>query len=291
MSSTNKTVTNTIDVEQSIHELVTVNGGAFSDEQVADLFSKNCLLQEDNIKRRTWIHALTGLVIFLGIFNVASLLVAIRVSKSTLVNPTSGALTIPGSNACVSAVAAGEEHVITMQDDHRCVNSDEMERMWNSAMAGTPASALQNFVDKNQAIVSMGFPLLPLDPPLMTLTRASWALMGTRLRALTLPAKGAAVVPALSKVEGAAAGSNMDSKKKVKRKQDVLFASKRGPDVWPLVNPCLVPLQDRLPLFEEEKRTVASCAMEWNCWRKRPTQMQTNEVLSKTDRRLVGLSF
>jgi hypothetical protein len=120
MSSINKTVTDAIDVEQSIHELVTVNRGAFSDEQASDLFSKNCLFQEDNVKRRTWIHALTGLVIFLGVFNVASLLVAVRISKSALVNPTSDTLTIPGSNTCVFAVAAGEERVITTQDDCCC---------------------------------------------------------------------------------------------------------------------------------------------------------------------------
>jgi hypothetical protein len=159
MLSSTKTITDKkIDVEQSLQEIVTVNGGTcYSNEQMADLFSQNLCLREANIKHRTWIHALTGLVMFLTISNMAALLVAVRISKSLLVDPTSGALTIQGSNTRVSTIATGEEHVFTWLEgaDHVCVSYGELGQMWNSTMTGTPTSAVFNTVDENGEIKSI----------------------------------------------------------------------------------------------------------------------------------------
>jgi hypothetical protein len=152
MAST-RTITDKIDVEQSFQDLVTVKGGTYSNEQVADLFSQNLCLREANIKYRTWVHTLVGLVIFLVLSNMAALLVAVRVSKSTMVNPTSGALTIQGSDIRVSTVATGEEHIFTLQeDDYVCVSADELGDMWDSTMTGTPTSAIINTYDENGEI-------------------------------------------------------------------------------------------------------------------------------------------
>ena len=126
----------------------------FNDKVLADLSSENRILRDDNIRRTTWLYALTGLVGLLAISNTAALLVAVRLSNSMSVDPMTGALTHLGSDTPVSTIATGNEHVFTLPEDGNvmCVSTDEIGHIWDSTMTGTPTTAVFKQADETAEI-------------------------------------------------------------------------------------------------------------------------------------------